>query len=397
MDSHVPLHELNDRMRRFKSRMDTKNPDWELAVFFGNINLYYFTGTMQDSMLYIPRDGDPTLWVRKSYERARDESEFKNIERMSSFRDAAKVYSAHPVSVYLETELVPLALYNRFSKHFPIPDIKSLDTDVNMVRAVKSQFELSLMKKSGKIHARVLEEIVPGMLSEGINEAEFAGKLYQVLVEEGHHGISRFGMFNTEMLLGQIGFGENSLYPTSFDGPGGSVGLCPAVPLLGDRKRKLKKGDLVFVDVGCGVGGYHTDKTMTYMFGKPPADDVTREHNKCLEIQNILAEKLVPGNIPSEIYNSVIENLDESFLKNFMGYKDRQVKFLGHGVGLLIDEVPVIARGFDEPLLENMVFALEPKKGIPGVGMVGIENTFIVTPKGGTCITGENPGLIPVY
>lgn len=397
MDSHVPLHELNDRMRRFKSRMDTKNPDWELAVFFGNINLYYFTGTMQDSMLYIPRDGDPTLWVRKSYERARDESEFKNIERMSSFRDAAKVYSAHPVSVYLETELVPLALYNRFSKHFPIPDIKPLDTDVNMVRAVKSQFELSLMKKSGKIHARVLEEIVPGMLSEEINEAEFAGNLYQVLVEEGHHGISRFGMFNTEMLLGQIGFGENSLYPTSFDGPGGSVGLCPAVPLLGDRKRKLKKGDLVFVDVGCGVGGYHTDKTMTYMFGKPPADDVTREHNKCLEIQNILAEKLVPGNIPSEIYNSVIENLDESFLKNFMGYKDRQVKFLGHGVGLLIDEVPVIARGFDEPLLENMVFALEPKKGIPGVGMVGIENTFIVTPKGGTCITGENPGLIPVY
>lgn len=397
MDSHVPLHELTDRMRRFKSRMDAKNSDWELAVFFGNINLYYFTGTMQDSMLYIPRDGDPTLWVRKSYERARDESEFKNIERMSSFRDAAKVYSTHPESVYLETELVPLALYNRFSKHFPIPDVRPLDTDVNMVRAVKSQFELSLMKKSGKIHARVLEEIVPGMLSEEINEAEFAGNLYQVLVEEGHHGISRFGMFNTEMLLGQIGFGENSLYPTSFDGPGGSVGLCPAVPLLGDRKRKLKKGDLVFVDVGCGVGGYHTDKTMTYMFGKPPADDVIREHNKCLEIQNILAENLVPGNIPSEIYNSVIENLDESFLKNFMGYKDRQVKFLGHGVGLLIDEVPVIARGFDEPLLENMVFALEPKKGIPGVGMVGIENTFIVSPKGGTCITGENPGLIPVY
>jgi Xaa-Pro aminopeptidase len=73
------------------------------------------------------------------------------------------------------------------------------------------------------------------------------------------------------------------------------------------------------------------------------------------------------------------------------------VKFLGHGIGLWIDEKPVIAKGFDEPLEEGMVFALEPKKGIRGVGLVGIENTFVVTPQGGRCITGDNPGLIPVY
>ena len=79
-----------------------------------------------------------------------------------------------------------------------------------------------------------------------------------------------------------------------------------------------------------------------------------------------------------------------------MGYGSRQVKFLGHGVGLTIDEIPVIAKGFDEPLVENMVFALEPKKGIKGIGMVGIENTFIVTPEGGKCITGCHPGLMLV-
>jgi Xaa-Pro aminopeptidase len=79
-----------------------------------------------------------------------------------------------------------------------------------------------------------------------------------------------------------------------------------------------------------------------------------------------------------------------------MGYGNRQVKFLGHGIGLEIDEFPVIAKGFDSPLQENMVLALEPKKGIKDVGMVGIENTFIVTPSGGKCITGFNRGLIPV-
>ena len=91
-----------------------------------------------------------------------------------------------------------------------------------------------------------------------------------------------------------------------------------------------------------------------------------------------------------------MESLDADFLKNFMGYNGRAVNFLGHGVGLLIDEIPVIAAGYDEPLVENMVFALEPKKGVKGVGMVGIENTFVVTPSGGRCITGSHTGLMPV-
>jgi len=76
-----------------------------------------------------------------------------------------------------------------------------------------------------------------------------------------------------------------------------------------------------------------------------------------------------------------------------MGFGDRRANFLGHGVGLQIDELPVLADGFDEPLEAGMVLALEPKKGIPSVGMVGIEDTFIVTPEGGRSITGANPGL----
>jgi Xaa-Pro aminopeptidase len=105
---------------------------------------------------------------------------------------------------------------------------------------------------------------------------------------------------------------------------------------------------------------------------------------------------LKPGAIPSEIYKKIMSDLEPEFLQNFMGYGRRKVKFLGHGVGLLIDELPVIAEGFNEPLQEGMAFALEPKKGIENIGMVGVENTFLVTPEGGKCITGTNSGLIPV-
>ncbi|MGE4283352.1 MAG: M24 family metallopeptidase [Clostridia bacterium] len=397
MNKRVPLSELQTRMGCFKAKMNIANPDWEFAVIFSKINLYYFTGTMQEGMLFIPRNDEATFWVRRSYERAVDESLFSRIKPMDSFRDAAasvagKVFG----TIYMETEIVPLALYHRFQKYFPFNNVKSADAQIAAVRSIKSVFELSLMKQSGNIHQRVLEERIPGILREGMSEAELGAELFSIMIEEGHHGVTRFGMFDTEIVLGHIGFGESSIYPSYFNGPGGNYGMSPAVPLLGSRERKLTKGDLIFIDIGCGVDGYHTDKTMTYMFGKSLSEEAMAIHYKCIDIQNRIAALLKPGAVPSQIYNTIIDKLDSEFLKNFMGFGNRKVKFLGHGIGLQIDEWPVIADGFTDPLQEGMAFALEPKKGIKNIGMVGTENTFLVTPDGGQCITGENPGLILV-
>ncbi|MDI6875434.1 MAG: Xaa-Pro peptidase family protein [Methanomicrobiales archaeon] len=383
-------------MTRFRDRMDAENPDWELSAIFGRINIYYYTGTMPDGMLLIPRDGEAVLWVRRSYERAVDESLFADIRRMDSYRDAARDWGRVPDAVHLETEVVPLALLQRFRKHFSFSEVRSLDPAAAKVRSVKSAYELSLLERAGAIHRRVLEDAVPGILREGMSEAEFGAEVFAAMVREGHHGLVRFGMFGTEIVVGQLGFGENSLYPTSFDGPGGCRGIGPAAPVLGSRERRLERGDLVFVDNACGVEGYHTDKTMIYMFGKALPEAAVEAHRRCVGIQEELASMLRPGVTPSEIHGRIAEGLTAEFRTNFMGFGERRVNFLGHGVGLQVDEPPVIARGFDEPLEERMVIALEPKKGIPGVGMVGIENTFVVTPSGGRSITGESPGLIPV-
>jgi Xaa-Pro aminopeptidase len=383
-------------MERFRDRMDAENPLWEFAAIFGRVNQFYFTGTMQDAVLLIPRGDEAVLWVRRSYERALDESLFSEIRPMRSFRDAAAGMGACPATVHVETEVVPLALLERFRKHFPFHEVKPLDAQAAAVRARKSAYELAIMEQAGKIHRRVLEDCVPAMLAEGLSEAELGGEVYSLLVREGHHGIARFGMFGTEMVLGQLGFGENSIYPTSFDGPGGSRGMAPGAPVLGSRERKLKPGDLVFLDCACGVQGYHTDKTMTYVFRGSLPREAIEAHHRCVEIQNEAAAMLRPGITPEEIYDTIIGSLEPAFLENFMGYGERRVQFLGHGIGLVVDEMPVIARGFHEPLEEGMVIALEPKKGIRGVGMVGVENTFVVTRGGGRCITGTNPGLIPV-
>ncbi len=393
----VPSNELKNRMKRFKTQMNLSNPEWETAVIFSKINQYYFTGTMQDGMLIIPRDDEATFWIRKSFERALNESLFPQIKPMKSFRDAAKTVDKFSDTIYLETEVVPLALYGRFQKHFPFKNVKPADRSIAAVRAIKSEYELQLMRKAGKIHQHVLEDRVPEMLVEGMNEADLAVELFKVMMEEGHHGITRFSMFDTEIVLGHICFGESSIYPSYFDGASGNYGLSPAVPLLGSRDRKLKKGDLVYIDTGCGVDGYNTDKTTTYMFGRSLPQNAIDIHNRCVDTQDKIASMLKPGAVPSQIYSDIINDLDPDFLQNFMGFGNRKVKFLGHGIGLLIDELPVIAERFKDPIQEGMVFALEPKNGIKGVGMVGIENTFIVTAGGGKCITGDNPGLIPVF
>lgn len=397
MDKKVPAPELQSRLDRFRARMDADNPGWEIAAFFGRINQYYFTGTIQDGVVLIPRDGEPVFWVRRSMERAQSESEFSDIRPMRSYRDAAAAYPHQYGRLHTETEIVPVAVLNRFCKYFPVPDVVPLDLSIGMVRAVKSPFELGLMEKAGEIHRRVLEDRVPGILREGMTEAEFGAAVYSFLVEEGHFGIVRFGGFNIEIEVGQIGFGTNSLSPTYFDGPGGCVGCCPAAPVLGSPERKLQPGDLVFIDNACGVDGYQTDKTMTYMFGSPLPGHAMKAHELCADIMDETAARLRPDAKPSDIYSDIMESLDSEFLENFMGFRDRRAGFLGHGTGLQVDELPVITRGFDEPLVNGMAIAIEPKKGVPGVGMVGIENTFLVTPQGGRSITGKSRGLIPVW
>jgi len=377
--------------------MDSDSPGWGLVAIFGKINLYYFTGTIQDGVLLIPRNEDAVFWVKRSHERAVKESAFPDIRPMGSFRDAAREMAVHTDRIHMETEVVPLALAERFRKHFPFSSVLAMDQQAAWIRSVKSSYERGLLERAGNIHRIVLEEEVPEILREGMSEAEFGTAVYSVMVERGHQGIVRFGRFNTEIEVGQIAFGEGSLHPTCFDGPGGCDGVCPGAPVLGSHTRRLNSGDLVFIDNSCGMEGYQTDKTMNYMFGRPIPEEAIEIHRRCVAIMEEMAALLKPGVVPSAIYATVIEGLEPDFLQNFMGFGERHANFLGHGVGLVLDEVPVIARGFNDPLQDGMVIALEPKKGVPGVGLVGIENTYFVTPGGGRSITGSNPGLIPVY
>jgi Xaa-Pro aminopeptidase len=391
----IPAAELEKRLIGFRKKMDELNEGWEVAFVVNKINIFYLTGTLQNGVLVIPKNGDAVFFVRRSYERAKIESGFPKIIKISSFRDISPVMGNLGETVYIEKEFLTLAYFERLNKYFSFKNIKSCDLALSAARAVKTEYEIDLLKKAGDIHNKTLTEFVPSVLKEGISEKEVGAEMLKFMLDNGHHGVSRIGMFNTELYTGQVCFGDNGVYYNTFDGPGGVKGICPAVPLFGNPERKLKKNELISIDMGCGVEGYHTDKTQAYAFGEL-TDEVYEYHEKCVEIINKAASLMKPGAIPSAVYEEAVADLDDDFVENFMGMGAERVKFLGHGVGLVIDEYPVFAKGFDLPLEENMVMALEPKRGIAGVGLTGLEDTYIVTKEGGVCITGTDQNIIQV-
>jgi len=395
MTANPLKQELENRIDSLRKALIDVDPGFDTALVTGRVNQYYFTGTMQDGLLVVKRDGGAYYFVRRSLERALDECPLDIVYPMMSYRDMVGIVPTNFGNTYIETESVPIAMLGRLQKYFKMDKINPLDRIIFAQRAIKSPRELELIRQSGRQHLQLLEEIAPSLLREGISEAEFQGELFAAMIKLGYQGVSRFSIFQTEMVVGQLGFGENSVYPTSFDGPGGMKGMNAASPAIGSRKRRLKKGDLVFVDIGYGVGGYHSDKTQVYSFGAPPEAEIVKIHRACIEVERRCAAMLVAGAIPSQIYAKIMDNLPEGLSEGFMGYP-KGVCFLGHGVGLHIDEPPAIAKGFDTPLAENMVIALEPKCGIPGVGTVGVEDTYIITAGGSECVTGGGRDIMTV-
>lgn len=387
--------ELQSRMNKFFNLMDRHSPDWDIAIIVDKVNQYYFTGTMQNGVLVFLPNGEMHYFVKKSYERAKIESPIENLYSMNSYRDMVNILGDKFVNGYFELDVIPYSMLSRITKHLKIDNILPMDSTILKLRSVKTAYEVAKIKESGYKHAILFNEIIPGLLKEGISEVELSVKCFQEMIKLGHHGATRFSMFQQNEIIGQIAFGANSLYPTSFNGPGGSRGICNAVPLLGDPDRTLQKGDLIFADIGFGIDGYHTDKTQVYMFDGRVPEYAKKTHNKCRDILKKASGMLKTGNIPSEIYNTIMNGLEDEFKQNFMGFSE-SVPFLGHGVGLYISDMPVIANRFDEPLEKSMVIALEPKKGIKDFGMVGVEETFIVTEDGGTCVTGGSTEIIEV-
>lgn len=385
----VPASELAARLERFRRAMDAAHPGWEMAAVNHKVAMYYFTGTIQEGVLLI-RPQDAVFWVRRSFERACNESHFSDIRPMHSFREAAAFYGSAPKVMYVETKKATLDWERMLHKYFAFEELGSFDSVLQDLRMVKSEYELKQMEQSGAIHETVLDIVAPKLIHGGISEAQLAIALYSEMVQRGSHGTARFNQALGEETVGIASFGKSGLVRTGFDGPGGTDGTCIAVQSIGNAFRKLQPGRLVYLDIPCGFDGYHTDKTVVYYYGDLAKDEQSKHlmeaQQRCLELEQEVVRLMVPGGSIENLYLRTMDKFDNIYGDAFMNGG----KFLGHSIGLVMDEAPAIAKGFKQPLQPGMTFAVEPKIALPGLGMVGTENTYVVTEKGARSLTGSS-------
>jgi Xaa-Pro aminopeptidase len=349
----------------------------DALVIVQNVDQYYLTGTMQTGVLWFPREGEPLLAVRKSYERAKIESRVKNIVPLKTYSELPTLIPNPGETIGFELDVLPVATYQQLSKYFSKSKIVDGSTAVKSARSVKSAYEIECIRRAAKQLDTMFLDI-PSQLREGLPEFELAARMEYVMRMAGHQGLIRVRRFNMEMYYGAVSFGETASYPHAFDGPVGTKGLYPAVSAMGSR-RVLKQNEPVMIDICGGYAGYIADGSRTYSLG-PVSQQMRDTYNRIIELNNWIEDQLRPGNIPSQIYHSIIDQMAKtSFAAHFMGAGENQVKFVAHSVGLELDETPVIAPKFEDPLEAGVVLAVEPKVFYPGLGGVGVENTYVVT------------------
>lgn len=389
--SYTPQAELEQRIARLQQGLKEKSID--AAVIVQNADLYYFTGTVQRSHLFVPSQGKPLLMVKKSLERAKAESALQNIAGLDSLNEinsALQSYGYGPFNTLgFELDVLPANQYLRYQKLFKPAEIVDVSMLIRSVRMVKSPFELGIYRKLTAIHHEIYS-FIRNNLRAGISELEMSAMLAGFSRKLGHAGLMRIRGFNQDLFYVHLLSGNNS-DPSYFDGSLGGKGVSPAFA-QGSCDRIINRNEPVFIDYSHVLDGYIMDQTRVFCIGTLP-DHLARAHALAVDILKEMEEIARPGVLCSMLYEKAMQMAGNSeFAAHFLGFPE-PVTFIGHGVGVELDEFPVIAPGFDVPLQEGMVFALEPKFAFSD-GAVGLENTYAVTRNGLEKLTNFEEGII---
>ena len=378
----ITLAESRQRTNAMQAVLKQKELDG--ALFILPIDVYYFTGTRQNSTLWIPAEGEPMLLVRKSFSRATEESPLADIRPFPSSKDFPALFGENLKKIGFTFDVAPVQQLNFYSKLLPGREFIDISGPYRELRSVKSAFELEQLREAGAASCSVFAAI-PQFLKRGMREIDIAAELECRLRKAGSEGYVRMRSFNQELFMG-LAVSAGSASYGFFDGAVTGRGLSNASP-HGASRDLIRENEPILLDYSFIHNGYITDMTRVFVFGTLDAE-LQRAFDLSLEIQGAIQQALKPGAICEDLFFMAASMADAAgFGKTFMGMPGEQAKFVGHGVGLELDELPVLAQGFKLPLQAGQTIAIEPKFVIPGKGGIGIENTFAVTANGGEKIT----------
>lgn len=356
-----------------------------------NANKFYLTGRIFDGYIYVNEpDRQVSYFVRRPAElTGQHVHQIRKPELIPETMDHAGLRRVEPLG--LEQDESTYATVMRLANAMGVDTFVNADSVLMQARAVKDDAELKMISQCGVKHTRIYKR-VPHAFQEGMSDVELQIEIERLSRLEGSIGIMRVSGGDMEINMGSVLVGHNADTPSPYDFALGGAGTSPALPVGADGTI-ISPGNTVMVDTNGDFNGYMTDMTRTFTYGDIP-DDVRDAHQLSVNICHAIAKAGIPGVQCADLYLLAEGMVRQAKLEEaFMGHRSH-AGFVGHGVGITVNELPVLSPKSKDVLQVGNVIALEPKFVFPKVGAVGIENTYVVTPDGMKCLTGAPEELV---
>jgi len=370
--------------------------DIPLAIIGYNPDLYYFTGSIQQGFVLITAEGRQVYLVRKDFERARIESPLEDLKPLRNFKGlregVAVLLGRVPSKIALSFDVVPVSLYSRLQAVFAGVSFVDGSGLIRSLRMIKDRGEIDNIRRGVEIYDKVINQL-PGLIREGMTEAEAEATLILAMCSLGHQSRTRMRGWNQEAINGYVYAGRNAAVPSFLDAPLGGVGANPAVA-MGGGAAVIRRGEPVIFDASPGVDGYVSDQTRTFVFGTLP-EKLQEAYHVASDMIAAFEAGAVPGDACEDWFYKLERMAEKAGLtENFMGYGKRRVPYVGHGIGLELNDWPVLGKKSAWRLEPGMVLALEPKMVFPEFGAVGLENNYLITDTGAKRLSLTDDALI---
>ncbi|MHA1231682.1 MAG: M24 family metallopeptidase [Candidatus Helarchaeota archaeon] len=356
-----------------------RDNDIDYSIIFNSRHIFYFSGTAQHSILLIPNESDPILYVRRDFERAKKESHIKDVVQIKStynILNGIDEFETKKYNIGIEKNFMRVSQYEGLKKYLKKSVFKDIATSIQNLRMIKDELELNLVRKSAKICEKV-QDVAREYIRPGISELELGAEIQHLLTKSG----STFSYFDgywgrTPFIIAS---GENLWARSDFPPVLSGIGPCNAEP-HGPSNRIIQEGDIVVVDIASVIEGYNADHSRTYFVGKP-SEKFKKIYNILLKVRKKILPYMKNGIKISEFCKNIIKLIPKEYHSYIQGYHQYREGF-GHGIGLCLDELPFLLENNEITFQPNMVIAFEPKIIIPDWGAVNFEDDFIIKKEG---------------
>lgn len=377
----LSAEEAQTRLKKVQQTIIDNQAD--ACVITSSVNQFWLCGFIFDGYLFIYPEGEPILFVKRP-STIKDER-VKMIRKPEQMPDLLKEAGLNlPGRVMIEADQLTLNAATRLQNALSMPEVLNISVEMRKMRSIKSAYELEQMRESARIHSKVYE-LIPSLYRKGMTDLELQIKIERQMRLHGSVGIFRSYGENMDIFMGSLLAGNNAQAASPYDFALGGEGISPLLP-LGANATLLTPGTTVMVDMAGNYRPWMDDMTRTFVIEHAP-EIAYKAHQVSIDIHKAIVETFTAGALCSELYLLAEEIVKQNDLSAYFMGTIQQAKFIGHGVGLEINEPPVLTPRSKEVLEPGIAFALEPKFVLPGIGAVGIENTYVVHETGFENIT----------